>query len=496
MKVNLKNNSILVSTFILSVAMLVSFYLVVSAAFEEIEYPIAGLGGCENEKECRVFCDEPKNMEACVAFAKKHKLISDEEAGRTEKFIEAGGKGPGGCDSADSCESYCNDATRINECIAFAEKNGMMSPKELNEARKVKAALDGGAKLPGGCRNKNDCDNYCNDSSHVEECITFAKEAGFIEGDELAEAEKVLVAVKKGAKPPPCRGKEKCDAYCGEENHFEECMAFAEAAGFMTAEETQMVRKTGGKGPGNCRGKEECESFCNNPENGEICFNFAKEHGLISESELKEMEQGKSQMRDSLNQAPPETVECLTQTVGAEMFEKMKSGAAMPNREFGDKMRECFSKMMPGDFGPKDGMGGGGPEGFGPGGPPPGFEGNPPIGGFGRPGGCKTPEECKGFGPPQEGDGGMPPFESRDMPPQGDGQFQGPPPGYLNQPPAQEQLQQYQQQYQEQYQQQYEQYQQGPPPGGGGDQPPQSQLNPNLGTFIANFLSLFFGGAW
>ncbi len=428
---------------------------IISAANKDVVYPVAELGGCKNEQDCAVFCDKPENIKDCIAFAEKNNLMSAEETARAKKFAEIG-SGPGGCATPAACENYCNDVSRIDECIGYAEKNGLMSEKDLKEARKVKTALDAGAKMPGGCKNKKDCDNYCNDSSHMEECITFAETAGFMSADELQEAHKVLEAVRKGAKPPPCRGKQECDAYCGEDNHFEECMVFAEAAGFMTPEEAQMARKTGGKGPGGCKGKEECDAFCNDPNNQETCLGFARENGLISESDLKQMEQGKQQLTEAMNQAPPQVIECLTSVLGSEMVGKIKGGTAMPSRSMADQMSGCFEKFM----GPPGGEQSGGPQGNNQGMPPPGGE-------FSGPGGCKSPEECKTFcesnpeqcqgqgpGQPQsQGPQNMMMLPQEGIPPQG--QFNGPPP---NEPPPGEP---------------------SPPPS---EQPPQSRIN------------IFFGG--
>ena len=161
-------------------------------------------------------------------------------------------------------------------------------------------------------------------------------------------------------------------------------MKFAEAAGFMSAEEAAMARKTGGKGPSGCKGRNECEAFCNNPDNQETCFNFGKEHGLIPEADLRQMEEGRQKFQESLNQAPPEVKECLGAAMGAEQMEKFQSGAVMPGREIGDKMRECFEKNM----GPA-----GGPKFIG---PPIKSNGQMPMEMTG-PGGCKTSEECKTY---------------------------------------------------------------------------------------------------
>ncbi len=395
-----------------------------------VQYPVKELGNCQDQTACRAYCDKSQNTSKCLDFAKANNLMSDAEISTAEKFTSAGFKGPGGCKNKDTCETYCNDISHIDECISFAEKNNILQPKELEEAKKVQSAIARGVKPPS-CGNKKSCDVYCDDSAHMEECITFATEAGFMQGKELEDAQKMLQALKRGVKPPPCKGKEACDQYCGnpdnmevcmnfameagfmneqekantqqmlqaikkgvkppnckskeecdvycqQTEHFEECTNFAVAAGFMSEKDAVMARKTGGKGPGGCKGKDECEAFCNNPNNQETCFNFAKENGMIPEEDLKRMEAGKEQFKQSLQQMPQEVATCLTEKVGSDMVEKMKNGI-MPPKDIGEKMKECFEKM-----GPPPGEGG------------PGAGGNIPPGQAG-PGGCKGPEECKAY---------------------------------------------------------------------------------------------------
>lgn len=257
-----------------------------NAGVENIKYPVAELGNCKNEAACRAFCDKPQNMEICVAFAEKNNLMSDEEIEMAKKFMAAGGEGPGGCRGKEECEAFCDNIDNIKECVAFAEEHNLMPPKELEEAKKVKAAIERGVKPPA-CGNKKRCDAYCGQPENMEECIIFAEAAGFIPPEELEDVKKVLAAIKKGIKPPACRGKEECDIYCSDDAHFNECIAFAEAAGFIPPEELDMIRKTGGKGPGGCRGKEQCEKFCEKEENMEICAQFALEHGLMKPEEME-----------------------------------------------------------------------------------------------------------------------------------------------------------------------------------------------------------------
>jgi len=365
---------------------------------KEITYPVAELGNCENKEDCKVYCDKEENMEACLSFAEKNNLMDQEEIALAKKMA-SGDEGPGGCEGKDECEKYCDDISNIDECVSYAEQNNLLEPEELEEAKKVQQAIKRGV-TPPPCKNKKACDNYCESSEHMEECITFAKEAGFIEGKELEDAEKMLQAIKRGVTPPPCKGKdecdeycnspenmevcitfaleagfmpeeerenaqkmlravkqgilppackgkEECDVYCQQEEHFEECLNFSAAAGFMTEEEAEMARKTGGKGPGGCMGKEECEAFCNDPANQETCFNFAKEHGLMPEGEMAQMEQKNQEFRQNFDQMPAQVVDCLNSELGADNVEGLKNGSIMPSEEIGEKIKYCFEQMGP-----------------------------------------------------------------------------------------------------------------------------------------------------
>ena len=162
----------------------------------EISYPVAELGNCADKAACKVYCDEPGNIDACLSFAEKNNLMSKEEIKVAKNFKKTGMTGPGGCKGKDECKTYCNGPEHMDECITFAEKNGLKSSEQLEEAKKVKAAI------------------------------------------------------AKGIKPPACGGKDACDAYCSSAEHVEECVGFGEAAGIISKEEAERIRKTGGKGKG------------------------------------------------------------------------------------------------------------------------------------------------------------------------------------------------------------------------------------------------------
>lgn len=145
----------------------------------EISYPVAELGKCADKTACKVYCDKSENVDACLSFAEKNNLMSGEEIKVAKNFKKTGMTGPGGCKGKNECKTYCSNPDHMDECVTFAEKNGMMSGEQLNEAKKVKAAIAKGIKPPA-CGGKETCDAYCSSSEHVEECVTFGEAAGII----------------------------------------------------------------------------------------------------------------------------------------------------------------------------------------------------------------------------------------------------------------------------------------------------------------------------
>jgi len=399
------------------------FILLAPAGFAlaQVNFPVQELGGCASQQECKVYCDNKDHSQACLDFAKKNNLMTEQEIQVAEKFTSGKINGPGGCKSKETCEEYCDNMSHMDECLSFAEKNNLIPASELAEAKKVQAAIKNGIKPPA-CSNKKACDSYCEDSAHMEECINFASQAGFMSDQEKTDSQKMLQALKNGVKPLPCKGKENCDAYCNDSSHMEECMNFAIQAGFMSdqekgdaekalqaikkgvnpppckgkeacdvycadhadecinfalaagmmsEEDAEMARKTGGKGPGGCKSKEECQAFCDKPENQETCFNFANENDMLPKEDVQKMQQNSQQIQQTLQNASPEVMDCLVSAIGSDAVEKLKQGQPFGSKEQGQKMQPCFEMMK---SRPKEGM----KEQTGP-------------------GGCKSPEECQAY---------------------------------------------------------------------------------------------------
>lgn len=179
-----------VSTFVLIVVILF-FGVTMSRAIaqtngqtvSEVSFPIAELGNCADRSACKIYCDEPTNVDACLNFAEKNNLMSSEEVKVAKNFKKTGMTGPGGCKGKNECNTYCGNPEHMDECVVFAEKNGIMSNKQLGEAKKVKTAIAKGIKPPV-CGGKEACDAYCSSSEHMEECVTFGEAIGIISKDD------------------------------------------------------------------------------------------------------------------------------------------------------------------------------------------------------------------------------------------------------------------------------------------------------------------------
>lgn len=324
---------------------------------KDIVFPISDLGNCKNEAACRAYCDDISHANSCVAFAEKYNLMTSDELAEAKKFTQLDEKsGPGGCTSKNECETYCEDIAHIDECIAFGEKHGLIPQDELKEAKQVAKAMKEGAAPPGGCKGKKECQAYCDDSAHIDECLAFAEKAGFIPPEELANAKRIAPLMKRGEMPGGCKGKNECDAYCSNDAHFEECLAFGEKAGFVSSKDAEMARKTGGKGPGGCK-RDECRDYCENPAHQDECFAFAQKYDLIPPEELENINRHKEEFKKMLDEAPAEVAQCLKDALGPETIEGIRSGAKMPGRDSGDKVKTCFEQF--GNFGPKDNGGNG-----------------------------------------------------------------------------------------------------------------------------------------
>ena len=393
-----------------------------------IEFPIADLGNCASEEECKTFCDDPANVNSCVAWAESHGM----QAERPEASVPEEG-GPGGCTSKEECRAYCEGGAHVDECLDFAVSHGHMT---ADQAEKIKANQNKSG--PGGCKSDKECRTFCSNPANVDECTSFAVKEGHMtaeqaeqmkafltrgpgggrnigrgpgdQGPRIDEDKAKQVLEELGEGPGGCANFEECGSYCETAGHEEECFTFAKEHELVKPEDVEKFKKlTTIVGPGGCRGRE-CQTYCENIEHRDECFDFAKTNDLIPHEELERIEKMREIGRKVEERGGPGGCrgegECRTYCTDAAHLDEcaafaVSEGFLSPEEAEGS-LREFveLEHFGPEEFGP--------PEGFGTGGFPGGpgmFPGGP--GGF--PGGPGFPGQ--GFGP--GGEGGFPPgFEN------------------------------------------------------------------------------------
>jgi len=318
---------------------------------DNMNYPIAELGNCKNQGDCKNYCEQSENMSACVAYAEKNQLLTGEDL-RLSKIVAtkiSTGQTPGNCKTRTECESFCAGKTEnINACVAFAEELGILPKAELEQAKNIAAALSSGAILPGGCKTKGDCENYCRAGAHIDECLTFAESAKLMTPEELTQVRAMAEYLKAGTTPGGCKTKGECESYCAEEANFDECVSFAEKTGMISAEEASLAKKAGGVGPGGCRGTEECKAYCADEANSDECANFAIAKGLISKEDQDKMKAGVDEINKAFDSMPVvmarEARNCLFTKIGAPKLASILDKTSPLTKVTGEAFNECFKE--------------------------------------------------------------------------------------------------------------------------------------------------------
>ena len=250
---------------------------------DDITFPVAELGGCKDEAECRAFCDIPENkISPCFPFAKKYNLLTQDELDRAERFNKiAVAGGPGWCRVGEGCsvEVFCNDFAHLDQCLDFAQENNFATAEQLADARKVAEGMKKGANPPGNCRGDNECNIYCALEGNWQECAKWSDDIG-IPFRLSPEGQKFVDLIKSGRSAGGCKTKTECENYCADPGHSKECLDMALAAGFITEAEAEQARKYGGTGPNGCKSQQECSAFCAQPYNQRVCLAYAQGYNI------------------------------------------------------------------------------------------------------------------------------------------------------------------------------------------------------------------------
>ena len=210
-----------------------------------VTFPIEDLGNCAGPQECRDFCEQPTNQQACMDFAKKKGFQKEMERPdgmdpkKRDDLIEKA-KTELGCTSMESCSQVCE--TDRSRCEAFARKHGVYQepPSQGRYSAEEKQKLMQKAQSELGCTSMESCKTAC--EKNPERCMVFAKKHGLerpeprerqekTEGQEEVETENRTQNESQqpssGVSPSGCRTEKECKNWCND--HPDKCPGFSEA---------------------------------------------------------------------------------------------------------------------------------------------------------------------------------------------------------------------------------------------------------------------------
>lgn len=210
----------------------------------DLKFPIDDLGGCNSFNSCNTFCQDPVNYNTCAEYAKKHGFYKDDKVLAADDKFWQKTKDALGCDSEQSCRDFCANSTNLDKCDAFSKKEDLVGgfvkePDKPEVLAKAKEAL--------GCDSADACTALCSNSTNAKKCTAFADEVGLVGGE-----------VKQG--PGGCTSETTCKNFCSDPNNFEKCKPFAPPNAEF-------------HGPGGCTDPQGCRSFCET--NPDSCRSYA-----------------------------------------------------------------------------------------------------------------------------------------------------------------------------------------------------------------------------
>ena len=209
-----------------------------SATTGNILFPIPELGNCSNAADCKLYCDDPTHIDACVTYAKSKGFYHASALDSQKDAIVADAKIMLGCDSLDTCKAFCADASNASKCSAFAQKHNLTSGEDsLNNTTLEKA------KSELGCDSADSCRAFCQQVANQEKCAVFAQENGLRGG-------------RTTLGPGGCTSETTCRIFCSDPNNFTACQRFAQDKSGSGSGHHAFT------GPGGCTTETACQAFC------------------------------------------------------------------------------------------------------------------------------------------------------------------------------------------------------------------------------------------
>lgn len=153
-----------------------------------ITFPIVQLGNCTSVENCKEYCSDSANQEACTAFAKSkgfYKNPNEGQGNARQRLLLEKAKAELGCSTEEECKVFCSDPANKDKCAAFAKKYNIdthsKNPRSKDILEKAMQVL--------GCNSPESCKAVCGQEANHEKCSLFAKTAGLRGGLEKLGSE-------------------------------------------------------------------------------------------------------------------------------------------------------------------------------------------------------------------------------------------------------------------------------------------------------------------
>lgn len=144
-----------------------------------VTFPVAELGNCTDLSSCKAYCQDPTHATECIDFAKKkgfHKEVKQEQ----KIAVVENAKKELGCESESSCRSICEKEENIDKCSSFAKKHNLGGGRVEDVKRKDIVEK---AKQILGCDSPDSCKSFCGKEENRDKCSQLAKETGLRGGE-------------------------------------------------------------------------------------------------------------------------------------------------------------------------------------------------------------------------------------------------------------------------------------------------------------------------
>ncbi len=199
-----------------------------------ITFPIVELGSCKDYAQCRSFCEDPLNQNACIAFAKAKGFYKEEGTQVRKDAILSVARSELGCSSESTCRTFCSQEANFDTCSSFAKKHNLGGGhvEDTGQVRTLEKA-----KQILGCNSEASCKTFCEQETNRQKCSDFAKDAGLRGGEQQVG-------------PGGCASEETCKSFCSDPNNYQICSQYSSAGGNRFS------------GPGGCASEESCRSYC------------------------------------------------------------------------------------------------------------------------------------------------------------------------------------------------------------------------------------------